>query len=274
LKNEIGSPQTFSIFKHYLEAAMRKFLFITSLILTLSVFGFSQKAKKNPNDADEPTKSGEKVLLQTGTNIEAELQSTLDVKKSKVGDEVVLKTTKSIKQNGETIIPKGANLIGRITEVQQKTKNGGASRIGMIFERIEGKNLNAPINASIVSVVNTAASANVSDVFNSNVSGSSSGSGSTSSSSSSGGGLLGGVTGTVGGVVNTTTGTVGGVANTATQSVGDATRTLGTVTNGVQISKAVSGSANGTTTLSSQNKNLRFEKGATFQLQLNGSVAN
>jgi hypothetical protein len=254
---------------------MKKFLLVTSLILTLSVAAFSQKAKKNPNDADEPTKPTEKVLLQSGTNIEAQLQSALDVKKSKVGDEVVLKTTKSIKQNGETVIPKGANLVGRITEIQQKTKNGGESRIGMIFDRIEGKNLNAPISASIVSVVNTATKANVADIASSDASSSTTSSGGTSTGSSSGGGLLGGVTNTVGGVVNTTTQTVGGVANTAGQTVGDATRQVGLpTTGGIQISKSVSGSAKGSTTLSSQDKNLRLEKGATFQIRLNSSVEN
>ncbi|HEY0426644.1 MAG TPA: hypothetical protein VGC76_02455 [Pyrinomonadaceae bacterium] len=254
---------------------MKKILFVTSLILLLSSLVFSQKAKKNPNDIDEPTSknSSEKALLQSGTNIEAQLQSAIDVKKSKVGDEVVLKTTKSIRQNGQTIVPKGANLIGRITEVQQKPKNGGASRIGMIFDRIEGKNLNAPISASIVSVVNTAASANVSDMIDSDVSSSSSTSGRTSGGTSSGG-LLGGVTNTVGGVANSTTSTVNGVTNAAGQTVGGATQTLGRTVNGIQISKSVSGSAQGATTLSSQDKNLRFEKGATFQLQLNGSVEN
>ena len=196
------------------------------------------------------------------------LQSTLDVKKAQVGDEVVMKTTKSIKQNGETIVPKGTNLIGRVTEVQQKSKNNGASKIGMIFDRIEGKNLDAPISASIVSILNTGAKTNIADTFDSDISGSSSTSGRTSSSS--GGGLLGGVASTVGGVANTATQTVGGVTNT----VGSTTQTLGRTVNGIQISKSLSGSAQSSSTLSSQDKNLRFEKGATFQLQLNGSVEN
>lgn len=249
---------------------MRKILIITGLIMLLSVFGFSQKNKKSPNDAVEPQKSGENVLLESGTRLDAELQSTLDVKKSKVGDEVVLKTTKSIKQNGETIVPKGTSLIGRITEVQQKPKNGGMSKIAMVFDRIEGKNLDAPISASIVSIINTAANTGASDMINSDVSGSSSTSGNTRSS----GGLLSGVTNTVGGAANTATQTVGGVTNTVTRTIGDATQTVGQTVNGIQISKSVSGSAQNSTTLSSANKNLRLEKGLTFQLRLNSSVEN
>jgi hypothetical protein len=253
---------------------MKKILLVTGLILLLSVAGFSQKQKKNPNDADAPVKksSGQKVLLQSGTNLDAQLESTLDVKKSKVGDEVVLKTTKSIKQNGETVIPKGTNLIGRITEVQQKTKNGGMSKIAMVFDRIEGKNLSAPISASIVSLTNTSTRANVSDTLSSEASSSSSSS--SSASSSSGGGLLGGVANTVGGVANTTTQTVGGVTNTVGRTVGDTTQTVGRTLNGIQISKSVSGSAQSSTTLSSADKNMRVEKGATFQLRLNSSLEN
>jgi hypothetical protein len=250
---------------------MKKILLITSLILLLSALGAAQKAKKNPNDADEPVmKQSDQVLLQSGTNVEAQLQSTLDVKKSKVGDEVVLKTTKAIRQNGETIVPKGANLIGRVTEVQQKSKNGGASKLGIIFDRIEGKNLNEPISASIVSVANAAGSANVADVFDSDISGSSSNSAKTSTNAT--GGLLGGVTNTVGGVVNSTTSTVGSVTNSTGRTIGDTTQTVGRTVGGIQITRTVGASAQNTTTLSTQNTNLRLEKGATFHLQLNGSL--
>ena len=252
---------------------MKKLLLGTSLILLLTVSGFAQKAKKNPNDADEPKKPADTVLLQSGTNLEAQLQNTLDVKKAKVGDEVILKTTKSIKQDGETIVPKGTNLIGRITEVQQRSKKNKTSRIGMVFDRIQGKNLAVPISASIVGITNSTANANVTDVLSSSSSVSTSSSGGTSSGSS-GGGLLGGVTSTVGGAANTTTNTVSGVTNTAGQTVGGVTQPLGGTLNGIQISKSVSGSAQSSSTLSAQDKNIRLEKGTTFQLQLNKSVQN
>jgi hypothetical protein len=269
----IDSPKKNSKSREVTEAKMKRILYGISLVLILSVAALAQKNKDakqvvDPSDKEANQKS-QKVLLQSGTNLEAQLESTLDAKNAKVGDEVVLKTTKSIKQDGETIVPKGTNLIGRITEVQQKSKNKG-SRIGMIFDRIEGKNLAAPISASIVAITNS--TANVGDVFSSSSSSSTSSSGGTSSGSS-GGGLLGGVTSTVGGVVNTTTGTVGGVANTAGQTLGGATQPVGTLS-GIQISKSVSGSANSSTTLSAADKNVRLEKGTTFHLQLNKSVQN
>ncbi len=270
-----GNNLTFEIFKPgIMEAKMKKILIGTTLILLLCIAGFSQKSKKSPNDLDSAAKKdkNQSVLLQSGTSLEGQLQSTLDVKKARVGDEVVLRTTKSVKQDGETIVPKGTNLIGRVTEVQQKTKNGG-SRLGMVFDRIEGKNLAAPINASIVGITNSNSNANVADVVNSSSS-SSTNSSARASSGGSGGGLLGGVTSTVGGVVNTTTNTVGGVTNGAGQTVGGVTQPLGGALKGIQLSNSVSGSAQSSTTLSAQDKNIRLEKGTTFQLRLDKSVQN
>jgi hypothetical protein len=76
----------------------------------------------------------------------------------------------------------------------------------------------------------------------------------------------------VGGVANTATQTVGGVTNTATQTLGGATNAVGQTVNGITISQSASGSANGSTTLSSQNKNVKLEKGVTFNLTLDGNA--
>jgi hypothetical protein len=261
---------------------MKKIIFGLNLIILLSVFCFAQKQKTNPDSVDEntPKKQNNKkssqnndVLLQSGTSIEAQLQQTLDVKNASVGDQVVLTTTKAIKQNGQTVVQKGSRLVGRVTEVQQKTKSNTQSKLGLVFDRLEGKSLSAPINATIVSITQANADANVGDTINSDISGSSTNSGSVSRTNS-GGGLLGGVSNTVGGVVNTTTNTVGGVTDTAGQTVGGTTQTLGRTLNGIRLSQSSSVTANGSTTLSTQNKNLRVEKGVMFQLRLSESVEN
>jgi hypothetical protein len=252
------------------------------LMLSLSIAGYAQKQKTSPDTEQElkPAKQNNKkaartdgVLLQSGTSIEAQLQQTLDVKNASVGDEVVLTTTKAIKQNGRTVVQKGTRLIGRVTEVQQKTKENAQSRLGVIFDRIEGKNLSAPLSATIISMTQANAGATVADTLDSDISGSASGSGSVSRTSS-GGGLLGGVTNTVGGVVNTTTNTVGGVTNTAVKTVDGTTQSLGKTVNGIRLSQSSNTSANGSTTLSTSNKNLRLEKGVTFQLRLDESLEN
>ena len=212
-------------------------------------------------------KRGTEVTLTSGTRITAELQRSIDVNSASVGDEIVLKTKQSVKQNGEVVVPKGAQLIGRVTDVAPRTKDNGESRIGIIFDRIQqGKQLSMPLNATIVSITNAAASTRADDLAMADVSGSSSATARTSGSGS--GGLLGGVANTVGGVVNTTAQTAGEVSNTVSRTAGTTTGTAGRTIGALRISTAASGSANSSTTLSTPEKNLRVEKGATFDLRV------
>lgn len=263
--------------------AMKKILFGLNLILIFSVFCPAQDGTGSLKGS--ASAKGGNSSLQAGTGIEAQLQQTLDVKNARVGDQVVMKVTRSIKQNGRTVVEKGSKLVGRVTEVQQKAKNNAMSKLGVVFDRIQGESLNSPISASIVSFSQVAANTGIDDTFDTGIMGSSSSSGSVSrSSSSNSGGLLGGTTRAVGGVLNSTTNTaantVGTVTNTTRQTAGTVAGTAGTVANtagrtinGINISRSAGASAQGGTTLSTQNKNLRLEKGATFQLQVNGSVS-
>lgn len=268
---------------------MKKFYLSLGLLLALGLPALAQNQKTASNDAPKAKKvransdSSSKndvaagSLLEAGTSLEAQLQSMLDVKKSKVGDEVVLKTTKTIKQNGEVIVPKGTQLIGRVTEVQQRTKDNAVSKVGIIFDRIHGKELDAPFSASIVSLVAAKANAAAGDVLSADLSGS--GSGSASASRGSGGGLLGGGGGLLGGVgstvnstLGTATNTVGSVSNAAVGTVRQTTGTVGRTVSGVQISQSASGSASSASTLSATGKDLRIEKGATFNLKVDSSA--
>lgn len=236
----------------------------------------SRKSGKN-NAAADPAAAGS--LLEAGTTLEAQLQSVIDVRKTQVGDEVVLKTTKSIKQAGEVVVPKGTQLIGRITEVKQKTKADAQSKVSMVIDQIKGKDLNAPIDLSIVSLATAGATASAGDLFASDLSGSASGS--ASGRTSGGGGLLGGSGGggllstagnTVGSVVNTTTQTVGSTAGTVAGVAGQTVGTVGRTVNGLQISNTLAGSATSASTVSAQGKNVRLEKGTTFNLLVDGSA--
>jgi hypothetical protein len=267
---------------------MKKVFWALGLTVVFNLTGAAQNQKKANGPVDQKSNqkissqsssnanvSGNSSSLSSITNLQAELQNTLDVRNAKVGDEVILKTTQAVKQSGQVVIPKGTSLIGRVTEVQEKAKNGVPSKLGLIFDRLQGHDLSAPITASIVSITNLRAASAVSDDLSSDISGSNSTSTRTSSGGGSGGGgLLGGVTNTVGGVVNSATQTVGGVANTATNTVGSTTQTVGRTVNGLQISTSASGSAQSSTTLSSPNNNIRLEKGVTFNLNVQKSGGN
>jgi hypothetical protein len=257
---------------------MNKTILGLGLVLVLAGVGAAQKkvdtnASSTMSSTNSASKNGGNVGLQSGTQIAAQLQSSLDVQKAKVGDQVVLKTTKAIKQNGQVVVDKGARLFGRVTEVQQKTKGSAMSKVGILFDRLEQGGNQLPINAVITSITQAQATTSIDDMGNSDISGGSSTRTSTPSSGGNSGGLLGGVGNAVGGVVNTTTQTVGTVANTAGQTVGNTTRAVGGTLKGIQISQSTDASANGSSTLSLQNGNLHLDKGTTFNLSLNQSVS-
>ena len=275
---------------------MRKIIFTSVLLLTASTVCFAQKAKTDPNDETTPRQSANKQDSKKGSkrsasvngngqltgtaNIQAELQKTLNVNTAQVGDNVILKTTQAVKQNGQVIVQKGATLIGRVTEVQKRAEGNATSKLGLVFDQLQNGDLATPITASIVSITSVQSATSLGDSAMSDVSSSSRTSGSASGGASggllggAGGGLLGGVGSTAGSVVNTATGMTGGLVNTATQTTGSAAGTLGNTLGGLQITNAASGSANGSTTISSGDKNLRLEKGVTFNLLLTSLAGN
>ncbi|MEO6390287.1 MAG: hypothetical protein ABIP75_00465 [Pyrinomonadaceae bacterium] len=217
--------------------------------------------------------------LAAGTQISGQLESTLDVKKLKPGDQVVLKTKDAVRSNGQVIAKKGSRLVGHVTDVGRRARGKGESSIGIVFDRLENGSMQLPLNASITSVISTSTRATANEgaldaeLGMGSTTGTMVGGGRTGGG---GGGLLGGVTGTVGGITNTTTNTVGGVVSTtggvvnATgQTVGSTTGAAGTTVNGLRISPIASGSLEGGSTLSVRNDNLRLEKGTTFLLRTN-----
>jgi hypothetical protein len=248
---------------------MNKVYLGISIVLACTILCLGQSDEKRSQQVADPEN---RLLLMSGATIDAQLQKSVDVKSAKVGDEVVLKVTKSIKQNGEVVIPKGTALIGRITEVQRRAGENSRSKLSLIFGRIQGRELSAPFSASIVSISNVAGQGRIGDSLMTDTSGSSQTSGSVSRSGS-GGGLLGGVGNSVDGLVNATNQSLGTVTDTATRTAGSATGTVGRTLAGIQISSSASGSANASSTLSSADKNLRVEKGATFNLRVNGQTA-
>jgi hypothetical protein len=221
------------------------------------------------------------LALDSGTQLSGQLQSAIDVRRAKAGDPVVLKTTKAIKSGGQVVVAKGSHLVGHVTEVVQRTKDNGASRIGILFDRLEQGSLQTPIAATITSVTtaNSSTTASSDDMFaNNNAGGSMSSSGSARTSSS--GGLLAGAgnvvnstTSTVGGVVGGTTSAVGSTINSTSNAAGNTTSGLGRSLNGIHISQSSDASVQGSSVLSLSGGNLRLEKGTNFNLVLTESTS-
>jgi len=262
---------------------------ILALLVTLAcaITALSQRtenresAQGSADSSTSVTKVGKNLEIKSGTHLTGELQNTIDVRRAKVGDQVVLKTTRAIKSGGQVVVSKGAKLIGHVTEVTQKTKGSAGSSIGLIFDRMEHGALTFPISATISSI--TAANANVrsndNDLFASDASMSSSSTARSSAPAGSGGGLLGGVTNTAGAVVNTTAATAGNITSAAGSTVNATTNAIGTTASGIgkslgriQISESTSTSAKGGALLSLEGDNIKLEKGTNFNLVLNQSA--
>jgi hypothetical protein len=276
---------------------MKKILLTISLAIAMTGVALAQTAQTrgaaNASNTTSATKQGRQVNLQSGTQLNAQLENTLDARHAKTGDRVVMKTTQAIKQDGQVVVPKGSRLIGHVTDVQQQTKADNESAIGIAFDRLQNGSMNLPIAATIMSITQSRARAQSSagdDMLGSQTMASLSTGSSPRSSTTAGsgqrggGGLLGGVGNTVGGVVNTTTSTVGNVAGSATTAVGstvgattnataNTTGNLGGTLRGLQITQSGNASAAGGSTLSLPGGNLRLESGTTFNLSVS-SAAN
>ncbi|HKR02563.1 MAG TPA: hypothetical protein VJT09_17935 [Pyrinomonadaceae bacterium] len=255
---------------------MSKYVLTIALVIASACAAFAQETTANGSASatGNVAAEGRAVNLGAGTRVMAQLQNTLDVRRAKVGDQVLLKTTEAIKSQGRTIVNKGARLIGRVTEVSQRTRANGESSVGLIFDRLESGSLEAPISATITSVTQAATRTKVNNEgVSSEGRARSSGSARTSSRQGSNGGLLGGVAGTVGGVLNTTTQTAGDVVGGTTGAVGGAVGSVTEGVGGIRISQSTDASIEGGTTLSLTGDNLRLEKGTSLGLRLNQATS-
>ena len=78
--------------------------------------------------------------LAPGTVLGAELSKGIDAKKAKVGQEVVAKAVADLRDtNGNLVIPRGAKLVGHVTQAQAASKEQAQSSLGIIFDKVEAK---------------------------------------------------------------------------------------------------------------------------------------
>jgi hypothetical protein len=78
--------------------------------------------------------------LASGTTLVAELSASIDSKKAKVGDPVIAHVTDAAKAGGETVIPKGAKLVGHVTQAAARGKGDSDSALGIQFDKAVLKN--------------------------------------------------------------------------------------------------------------------------------------
>src|SRR5258706_2955035 len=116
---------------------MKKLFVAISIVGIMAGLAWAQGAdtrgSATANKNTSARKAGRQIDLQSGTQLAAQLETSLDARRAKPGDRVVLKIIQEVKQDGRVKIPKGAQLIGRVTEVQQQTKSNAESSIAVDF---------------------------------------------------------------------------------------------------------------------------------------------
>ena len=94
----------------------------------------------SPSKAQTNAEPNGRITLATGSTIAAELGTTIDSKKAKPGDAVMAYVTETLKAGGTTVIPKGAKIVGHVTEASARAKGDANSTLGIQFEKVTAKN--------------------------------------------------------------------------------------------------------------------------------------
>ena len=179
------------------------------------------------------------AALSSGTAFNAELTAPVDSRKAKPGDPVKGKTTEPCKSNGKTVLPKGTQLVGHVTEASARANGQADSALGIVFDKAVLKNgQEVPLNVAIQALASgeSPASAGVADVEP--MGGASAG----ATGAPGGRGTLGGVTSTTGAAVGSVT---SGAANTGNLPTTAANTAARTTTNAAGSAGATTGNAVG-----------------------------
>ncbi|HZE26028.1 MAG TPA: hypothetical protein VE083_01520 [Terriglobales bacterium] len=235
----------------------------------------SQTSGQGAAHATSSTGSAGAQVAQ-GTTIHAVLAKPVDSRKSKVGDEVMAKSTRDVKSNGQVVVPKGTRLLGHITEAKAKANGESDSALGIAFDRAilkDGREL--PLALSIQALAATQPTASAAMESDSMM-----GSPSMSTGGHASGGVLGGATAPVGGVAGTGTNTLGAAGAAAGGTVHGATEGMtagGTLTSsargvvglpGMSLNTDASNSTQGSV-ITSKSQNVHLESGTQMVLRVN-----
>lgn len=178
----------------------------------------------NVQKTAEKSESGA-TSLAAGTAINAELTSSLDSKKLKTGDTVKARTTETLKSSdGRTILPRGSQLTGHVTEASARGKGQANSSLGLIIDKAMLKNgQEIPLSVAIQAIAAPASTVDANPYAEDAPIG--------APAQQTNRGTLGGGTPNVPGTLNTAGAAGGAVDNTVNSTTGAAGSTVGSATN-------------------------------------------
>ncbi len=221
-------------------------------------------AHKTPKADPDPDATG----IRAGTKFAAELQSSVDAKTAKPGDEVSARVTQNVKESGRVVIRKGDRLVGTVTDV--KSEAHGGSAVGIKFDRLIRGDATSHVNAILASILSTPGERSEGEGGEAPEPMASPG-----LAPRAGGGLLGGAASTVGATTGAVAGTAGGLggsaAGTTRGTLGASSGTMvSTPLHSIRVGSSTSaeGSAESGSMLSTRQGNLRLESGTRLQFRV------
>lgn len=207
---------------------------ILSVVLVLGLAPFIQAQQKDKQQ-------DQAAAVKAGTKVKAELESAVDTRTAKPGDEVTARVTKDVKQEGKTVVRKGDRLKGRITDVKTPQAKGegkasadAGSRVAVVFDQLVQGESTSQLNAVLTTVLSTPSERRARQEQGMReepmMAAPSPAPAPSGGSASGNGGLVGGVGSTVGSVAGVAGQATGAVAGTADSTLGGAGSTLGAAT--------------------------------------------
>jgi hypothetical protein len=159
--------------------------------------------------------------LANGTALNASLDKSVDSKKAKQGETITAHTTEAVKENGKTVLPRGAKLIGHVTRASARANGDAESALAIQFDKAILKHgQEMPLDVNIQAIATARSAADFADNDMEAMGGA--GGGVASSGGAAGRGALSGVTSGAGGTVGAVTNTAASTGDLASSAV-DAT---------------------------------------------------
>jgi hypothetical protein len=217
------------------------------------------------------------ATIEVNSKINAVLESAIDTRKAKPGDEVSAKVAKDVKQDGKVVVHKGDRLLGKVVSAKTNGTAGSGSQLAVQFDRLESGGTTTELQTVVTSIFNSSATFNEEAPEMMRPAPTALPAPQASGGSASGGGLLGGA----GSTVDSTLGAAGSIGNNAGGVLGPSmSDTLGTsaglagVATGRGIRVESQGSVHQSTGMNSvfsaPQGDLRLDSGTNLQFRVVG----
>ncbi|HYZ83051.1 MAG TPA: hypothetical protein VE621_01535 [Bryobacteraceae bacterium] len=111
--------------------------------------GESKLLFSDPTDTPEEKPAITSLTIPAGLYLDMQLETPIDSEKSAVGDPVTAFVTRPVKHRGEVLIPKGAIVHGRLTQIRRQQSVASGWSVSLRFFEIEHGNARGPIAADL-----------------------------------------------------------------------------------------------------------------------------